>query len=222
VLAGALVAAACVADADSGVGRRGAAATATAQPEAGLVGPVVRVGNDRCGAAKFGSAVLVSGADGPVIVSNRHVVRGAASVSSPAGRLDVVGLVPDRDLAVIAAPADVSGVVEVGAPAAVGDRVQVVGFPDGERDAAWGSVVSIEQRLFGPSGVDVLVVDVEVHPGSSGGAVLDAAGELVGVVAARDPRTGWAVAHPAADITRTAVPGVEPCTAPAGAAKPGN
>jgi S1-C subfamily serine protease len=180
------------------------------------------VGNDSCGSATFGSAVLVSGVDGPVLVSNRHVVRGAASVSSTAGPLDVVGLVPDRDLAIIAAPAGASGAVEVGAPASVGDRVQVVGFPDGERDATWGSVVSIEQRLFGPSGVDVLVVDVEVHPGSSGGAVLDAAGDLVGVVAARDPRTGRAVAHPAADIARAAVPGVEPCTAAAGAAEPGN
>jgi hypothetical protein len=45
-----------------------------------------------------------------------------------------------------------------------------------------------------------MLIDVQAHPGLSGGAVLDRSGTMAGLVAARDPETGWTVAYPIGEV----------------------
>jgi len=49
--------------------------------------------------------------------------------------------------------------------------------------------------------VSVFLVDVPANSGISGGLVVDTEGRAVGLVAARDPETGNAVAYPFAAVT---------------------
>jgi len=174
----------------------------------GLDRSVVEVGASGCGERRQASATLVRGWDGDLVLTNAHVVAGAETVEvqSPDGAsvtARVRGTLVGRDVALLALPPGSSGSFEalaVGSPATPGDRVSVAGFPAGERTRRDGRVEGVEVRSGYGGTSEVLLVDAEARPGVSGGAVLDAEGEVVGLVAARDPRSGDTVAYPIQEL----------------------
>jgi S1-C subfamily serine protease len=185
--------------------------TVDAALEERLRSAVLSVDSQGCGFDRQGTVSLVDLAGSPLAMSNRHVLAGAtdAVVTLPDGgvvSLRVGGSVPDRDAAVLD-PQDalatglVAAALPVGPAPRVGEDVVVAGHPGGVFAAVSGRVIAVEDRVDDGGTVQVLVVDVPTAEGSSGGVVVDASGRAVGLVAARDPETGSAVAYPFSALT---------------------
>src|SRR3954452_22971800 len=128
------------------------------------------------------------------ILTNAHVV--ASSLDVRVSFSDhrtvsarVIGKDADTDLAVLAVnPKEVklrpltlgdSGAVRVG------DPTVAIGNPFGlERTLTTGVVSALQRRITAPSGFaieDVIQTDAALHPGNSGGPLLDATGRVIGV-----------------------------------------
>jgi S1-C subfamily serine protease len=149
-----------------------------------------RQGRRRDGA---GSAVVFT-TDG-YLLTNAHVV-GAATTGTAAFAdgtetpLDVVGADPLSDLAVIRARAGTPPPATLGdaADLRVGQLIVAVGNPLGLAGSVTAGVVSALGRSLPAQGAragrvieDVIQTDAALNPGSSGGALADAAGQVVGV-----------------------------------------
>jgi S1-C subfamily serine protease len=142
-----------------------------------------------------GSGVVLT-ADG-LIATNKHVVDGAQSLSVifEDGRVysaDLVGADPLTDLAVLRIEADNLTPIDLGSTddLALGDPAVAIGNPLGQ---AGGSSISVgivsafDRRVeFGDSSalVGMLQTDAAINSGSSGGALVNAEGELIGITAA--------------------------------------
>jgi S1-C subfamily serine protease len=139
------------------------------------------------------------------ILTNLHVVAGAGSIRVTfADGLEsdarIVGQQPENDLAVLQAdtvPDDLAAaMVRPRADLRPGDAVVAVGFPFGIGPSVSAGVVSgLKREYRPPSGEqslsDLIQFDAAVNPGSSGGPLLNAAGEVVGIVTAMlDPGGG--------------------------------
>ena len=136
--------------------------------------------------------------DKGVILTNLHVVLGAKRVQVVfADGLEsdatVIGVRPEHDLAVLQAqeiPDDlVAATMRSTADLKPGDQVVAVGFPFGIGPSATSGVVSGLRREFrSPEGKRVLTnliqFDAAANPGSSGGPLVNAQGEVVGIVTA--------------------------------------
>ena len=143
-----------------------------------------------------GSGVVI--VDTGVILTNLHVVLGAKRVQVVfADGLEsdatVTGMRPEHDLAVLQAekiPDDlIAATMRSTADLALGDRVVAVGFPFGIGPSASAGIVSGLRREFvSPEGkrllTNLIQFDAAVNPGSSGGALVTAQGEVVGIVTA--------------------------------------
>jgi hypothetical protein len=132
----------------------------------------------------FGSAFLIR-SDG-VLVTNRHVIEGAdtLSVELESGEVYdtvyVLGDDPRRDLTVLQIPALDLPALNVGDDHAmeVGDPVYVLGNPLGLSHTFSDGLLSAKRT---DEGVVYLQITAPISQGSSGGPVLNAAGEVVGV-----------------------------------------
>jgi len=150
-----------------------------------------------------GSGVVLH-ADG-YIVTNAHVIDGAdrvrvalpaplpaggtplAALGAAQGRTipaTVVGIARDADLALL--KVDHPGLVPI--PFAdydavrQGELVFAFGSPEGLRDSVSMGVVSTTARLLSPDSPSVFIqTDAPINPGSSGGALVNVRGELVGI-----------------------------------------
>jgi serine protease Do len=137
------------------------------------------------------SVVLVRGSRGSagsgviwdtpgMVITNHHVVLGQqAEVVLADGRRvwgRVVRRAPGLDLAALALDLDLEPRIRVGDSDAmrVGDLVLAVGNPMGERNAPSLGIVS-----GAPD--DVLRLSITLRPGNSGGALVNARGEVVGL-----------------------------------------
>lgn len=143
-----------------------------------------------------GTGVVI--VDKGIILTNVHVVLGAKRVQVVfADGLEsdatVTGMQPENDLAVLQAhkiPDDlVAATMRSTSDLAVGDQVVAVGFPFGIGPSATAGVVSGLRREFvSPEGKRVLTnliqFDAAANPGSSGGPLVTARGEVVGIVTA--------------------------------------
>jgi S1-C subfamily serine protease len=143
-----------------------------------------------------GSGVVI--VDKGVILTNLHVVAGAKKVKvvfadGLESDAEVVGLRPEHDLAVLQAkniPDDlVAATMRSTQDLAVGDRVVAVGFPFGIGPSTSAGVVSgLKRDFLSPEGKRVLSnliqFDAAANPGSSGGPLVTAEGEVVGIVTA--------------------------------------
>jgi S1-C subfamily serine protease len=143
-----------------------------------------------------GSGVVI--VDKGVILTNLHVVAGAKRVKvvfadGLESEAEVVGLRPEHDLAVLQAkniPDDlVAATMRSTQDLAVGDRVVAVGFPFGIGPSTSAGVVSgLKRDFLSPEGKRVLTnliqFDAAANPGSSGGPLVTAEGEVVGIVTA--------------------------------------
>jgi S1-C subfamily serine protease len=167
------------------------AATVTTQVAAIDTFAATSRGNVRRGS---GSAVLFS--DGGYLLTNAHVVSRADSGNAffsdgSSTALEVVGADPLSDLAVLRAhTADLPTPARFGNAEhlRVGQLVVAVGNPMGLAGSVTAGVVSGLGRSlptrFGDSGrviEDVIQTDAALNPGSSGGALADAHGIVVGI-----------------------------------------
>jgi S1-C subfamily serine protease len=161
---------------------------------------VVRVrgmGKDEMGEEveqSVGTGVVI--VDNGIILTNLHVVAGAPKLllefaDGLESEASVIGLQPEQDLAVLQAktiPDDlVAATMRSTQDLAMGDDVMAVGFPFGIGPSVSSGVVSGLRREYrSPEGKRVLTnliqFDAAANPGNSGGPLVTAEGEVVGIV----------------------------------------
>jgi S1-C subfamily serine protease len=153
----------------------------------------VSAGRGRGRVTAAGSAVIFTG-DG-FMLTNAHVVAGAmAGVASftdgTEAEIDIVGADPLSDLAVVRGRSTTPPPATFGDAAGlrVGQLVVAVGNPLGLAGSVTAGVVSALGRSLptraGQAGrvvEDVIQTDAALNPGSSGGALADSAGRVVGI-----------------------------------------
>lgn len=150
----------------------------------------VRIRNVGCNSLSTGSGFAI---DESTLITNRHVVADSSDLQ--------LSTYDGRDVAVTAsstaALADLAVVRTADAlPTAPGlaeadpdpgDQVTVVGYPQGGAlTVTSGQVIGATTDPLNENLGQVLVTNAEVEPGSSGSAVLDADGRVVGVVYAKN------------------------------------
>ena len=142
----------------------------------------------------IGTGVVI--VDKGVILTNLHVVLGAEKIKvrffdGMEAEATVIGVRPEHDLAVLQAksiPDDlVAATLRSTADLQVGDHVVAVGFPFGIGPSASAGVVSgLKREYHSPEGKRVLTnliqFDAAANPGNSGGPLVTADGEVVGIV----------------------------------------
>ncbi len=163
-------------------------------------GSIVRVrsffegpdGGEIQGSVGTGVVILDKG----VILTNIHVIAGAKRIgvtfeTGMESDAVVTGTQPQDDLAVLQAvtiPDDLmAATLQSTSGLAPGDYVTAVGFPFGVGPSVTSGVVSgLRREHRSPEGKRVLTnliqFDAAVNPGNSGGALLNASGEVVGIV----------------------------------------
>ncbi|MCA9547213.1 MAG: trypsin-like peptidase domain-containing protein [Myxococcales bacterium] len=137
------------------------------------------------------------------VVTNFHVVAGASRVlvgfdDQVFYEATVVGVAPDKDLAVLAvrAPKGHFKPIPVGRSAdlQVGQRVLAIGNPFGlDHSLTTGVVSALDRTIQAMTGrpiEGVIQTDASINPGNSGGPLLDSAGRLIGVNTAIQSPTG--------------------------------
>ncbi len=156
-----------------------------------------------------GSGVIIS-ADGYVITNN-HVVENASQIEVvlPDRRTfkgTIVGTDPNTDLALVKIQAKELPVVLLGNSDAVqiGEWVLAVGYPLSLSSTVTAGIVSAKGRNIGildrsardglsSAGTSVesfIQTDAAINPGNSGGALVNTAGQLIGINAAIASQTG--------------------------------
>jgi S1-C subfamily serine protease len=132
-----------------------------------------------------------------VIVTNNHVVRGARILTvsfndgkhKHAVRATVIGTAASRDLAIIRVALDDLVPVPLGRSSKLrlGDAVLAIGFPldlGGGPTVTQGIVSGLDRTVHADNGPDLeglLQTDAAINPGNSGGALVDSAGNLIGI-----------------------------------------
>lgn len=137
-----------------------------------------------------GSGVIVQ-SDG-YIVTCYHVIDGASKITvttsdSKTYQAELVGTDQDNDLAVIKINATKLHAVKYAdsTKLEVGDQVVAIGNPLGQlSNTATTGIISALNRNLTIEGqkLNLLQTDASINPGNSGGALLDASGNLVGIV----------------------------------------
>ena len=146
----------------------------------------------------FGSGVIIS-KDG-YIVTNNHVVEGADEITVKLnddrelkGR--IIGTDPSTDLALIKIEGDDFPTVPVGNSdeLKVGEWVLAVGNPFNLNSTVTAGIVSAKARSLGVynGGIESFIqTDAAINQGNSGGALVNAKGELVGINSVLSSPTG--------------------------------
>jgi serine protease DegS/serine protease DegQ len=142
----------------------------------------------------LGSGVIFT-ADGYVLTNN-HVIAGAddiqVALDNGAAHAQVVGTDAETDLAVLKIDAKDLPTIEVADDSAVdvGDVVLAIGNPVGIGKTVTMGIVSATGRQLRMSAYeDFIQTDAAINAGNSGGALVNANGELVGINTAVYPRT---------------------------------
>ena len=148
----------------------------------------------------LGSGVLVS-PDG-YLLTNQHVVDGAddIEVTLSDGRSSsatLVGTDADSDLALLKITLDNVPVIPFGdiSQVSVGDPVLAIGNPFNVGETVTSGIVSaLDRNQLGLSTIENFIqTDAAINPGSSGGALVDADGRLVGINTAIYSRSGGSI-----------------------------
>jgi S1-C subfamily serine protease len=155
-------------------------------------------GNSPSSRAGYGIGTGVVIVDKGTILTNLHVIAGADRVKveffdGMISDATVVGTRPEDDLAVLQAktiPDDLqAATLRSTADLAVGDEVVAVGYPFGIGPSATSGIVSGLRREYqSPEGkrllTNLIQFDAAANPGNSGGPLVTAGGEVVGIVTA--------------------------------------
>jgi S1-C subfamily serine protease len=169
-----------------------------ATPDAGPVSPdgfspeqrkTVRIRNVGCTGMSTGTGFAI---DDHTIVTNRHVIEGMALLqgSTHDGRditFDHAVMATFADLAIITTREALPSAGELSdTNPQIGDRITVVGFPSGgQMTRTEGTILHKQADPLYVNLGEIIISDVFVEPGSSGSAVIDAEGRVVGVVYAK-------------------------------------
>lgn len=160
----------------------------------------------------FGSGVIIS-KDG-YIVTNNHVVDDADEISvklhdSRELKGRVIGTDPDTDLALVKIEGDDFPAIPVGNSDAlkVGEWVLAVGNPFNLGSTVTAGVVSAKARSLRANQVESFIqTDAAINQGNSGGALVNARGELVGInamlVSPTGAYSGYGFAIPTSIMTK--------------------
>src|SRR6266446_94219 len=148
-------------------------------------------------ASSLGSGVIVSARG--YVLTNNHVVEAADEIEvalTDGKRLlaKVVGNDPETDLAVLRLDAENLPAISFGSSDAlrVGDVVLAIGNPFGVGQTVTSGIIS----ALGRTGLGIntfenfIQTDAAINPGNSGGALVDAAGNLIGINTAIFTRAG--------------------------------
>ncbi len=154
--------------------------------------------------AGAGSGVIMS--DDGYIVTNNHVIDGATGIEivtndNRAFKAEVIGQDPSTDLALLKVDAQDLPKIDLGNSdqVSIGEWVLAVGNPFNLKSTVTAGIVSAKGRDInilanGPNGNSAvesfIQTDAAVNPGNSGGALVNAKGELVGINAAIKSNTG--------------------------------
>ncbi len=144
--------------------------------------------------AATGSGVVI--VDDGTILTNLHVVNGAKRIrvtfyEGLEAEATVIGLRAEHDLAVLKPekiPDDlVPATLRSTADLRIGDEVMAVGFPFGIGPSASAGIVSGLKREYRSSSgarllTNLIQFDAAANPGNSGGPLVTADGEVVGIV----------------------------------------
>ncbi len=147
----------------------------------------------------FGSGVIIS-KDG-YIVTNNHVIDGADEIvvklnDNREFKGRVIGTDPNSDLALVKIEGNDFPTVPIGDSDAlkVGEWVLAVGNPFNLTSTVTAGIVSAKARtlgVYGIGGVESFIqTDAAINQGNSGGALVNAKGELVGINAVLSSPTG--------------------------------
>ncbi len=136
---------------------------------------------------------VVATADGEII-TNEHVIRGADEVNvrlvgeTEPRRASVIAADPDVDLALLRVDVEGLSPVTLAAPddVRVGDQVLAIGYAldlDGDPTVTSGIVSALDRALDTNDGVlgGLIQTDAAISSGNSGGPLVNARGELVGI-----------------------------------------
>ena len=149
----------------------------------------------------LGSGVIVNAEQG-YILTNNHMVRGAKTITVNLSdgrkyKAKLIGRDQLSDIAVIRIRAKHLHQIRFGRSdkLRVGDFVAAIGNPFGLRQTVTSGIVSALQRtslgIEGPrSYEDFIQTDASINPGNSGGALVNLAGQLVGINTAIFSTTG--------------------------------
>jgi len=163
------------------------------------VPPTARQGNMRC----LGSGVLVT-ADG-TILTNHHVISRASELlvllaDTRALKARVIGADPGTDIALLKVDARDLPVLPLGNSSTVraGELALAIGAPLGLRQSVTMGIVSATGRrgLGIQKYEDFIQTDASINPGSSGGALINLQGELIGILTAGKEYAGLSFAVP--------------------------
>jgi Do/DeqQ family serine protease len=145
----------------------------------------------------LGSGVIVSG-DG-YLLTNNHVIDGADDIEvmladGRQARAKLVGTDPDTDVAVLKIALERVPTIGFGDAnrLQVGDVVLAIGNPFGVGQTVTSGIVSaLGRNQLGINTFENFIqTDAAINPGNSGGALVDAAGNLLGINTAIYSRSG--------------------------------
>ncbi|MES2399870.1 MAG: trypsin-like peptidase domain-containing protein [Pseudomonadota bacterium] len=145
----------------------------------------------------LGSGVIIS--DSGYILTNNHVVEGADEIEvilndKRKARAKIIGTDPDTDLAILKIELDKLPVIVLGNSdqLQVGDPVLAIGNPFGVGQTVTGGIVSaLGRNQLGINTFENFIqTDAAINPGNSGGALVDTAGNLMGINTAIYSRSG--------------------------------
>ena len=137
----------------------------------------------------LGSGVIVSAKGQDYVLTNNHVIAGAADVQvllydGRIAKATQVGADPETDLAVLKIDASNLPAIHMDehAPLRVGDVVLAIGNPLGlTQTVTMGIVSAVGRQLKRGSAEDFIQTDAAINLGNSGGALIDTKGNLVGI-----------------------------------------
>lgn len=150
----------------------------------------VRIRNVGCNSLSTGSGFAI---DATTLITNRHVVADSANLQlSTYDGQDIAATAASSaalaDLAIVRTVDELPAFPELAeADPRPQDAVTVVGYPQGgQLTVTSGQVIGATTDPLNENLGEVLVTDAPVEPGSSGSAVLDADGRVIGVVYAKN------------------------------------
>lgn len=136
----------------------------------------------------LGSGVIVSTQGEGYVLTNNHVIAHAADIQvllydGRIAKATLVGADPESDLAVLKIDASNLPVIRMASqPPRPGDVVLAIGNPLGlNQTVTMGIVSAIGRQLNSSSAEDFIQTDAAINLGNSGGALVNAQGELVGI-----------------------------------------
>ena len=145
-------------------------------------------------AADSGSGIVLT--KGGLVLTNDHVVSGATSIaiqvggsSGPLCRATVVGVDAPHDLALLQIAPDGLKLhplqLTSSSAARVGDPAYAIGNPYGlDQTLTVGVISALNRTITAPDGAAItgaIQTDAALNPGNSGGPLLNAAGEVIGI-----------------------------------------